>query len=294
MELRTIKAFVEVVRQNGFSNAAKTLYATQSTVSKAVRQLEDELGMPLMDRIGHGFRLTSAGEIVFRCGVSMLEQSAKMMTELEELQGMQRGTFRMGFPSLGSNTLFADVFTAFRQKYPYVEIQMAEHGGKRLEELLLAGELELAASLLPVDEKLFDWQEICCEPMDLLTADDHPLAQRDKVTFPELATYPFVLYSPAFALNPIILDACRSCGFTPEIAAESVQLDFIIGLVAAKLGIALLPRMIARQRLHPHTKLTPVDSPAIFWHMALIWRRGAYLSPAARAWKELTRAHWSR
>lgn len=290
MELRAIRAFVEVVRQGGFSNAAKTVFATQSTVSKAVKQLEEELGIELLDRIGHRSRLTAAGEIVYRHGTAMLAQGHEMQVELEELRGLKRGVFRLGFPLIGSTTLFAGVFSAFRQKYPNVDLQLVEHGGKRLEELLLAGELDLAASLLPVSEEAFEWQEVRREPMDLLVSADHPLAQRTTVSFRDLAEFPLVLYAQGFALNPIILEACRSNGFSPQIAVQSGQVEFIIELVAANLGVALLPRLIANQRPHPHTRLIPIDQPAVFWHMALIWRRGGYLPPAARAWLELTRA----
>lgn len=289
MELRTIRAFIEVVRQGGFSHAAKIVFATQSTVSKAVKQLEDELGITLLDRIGHRSKLTAAGEIVYRHGTVMLAHGKEMQVELEELRGLKKGGLRIGFPPLGSNTLFASLFATFRQKYPNIDLHLVEHGGKRLEKLLLEGELDLAASLLPVSEE-FEWQEVRREPMDLLVAVDHPLAQRTTVSYKELAEFPFILYAPGFALNPIILEACRTNGFSPKIAAQSSQVEFIIELVAANLGVALLPRMIAHQLPHHNTRLITVDQPLIFWHMALIWRRGSYLSPAARAWLELARA----
>jgi len=288
MELRAIRAFVEVVRQGGFSNAARVLFATQSTVSKAVKQLEEELGILLLNRIGHRSKLTAAGEIVYRYGIAMLAHGKEMQVELDELRGLKRGALRVGFPPIGSNTLFAGLFATFRQQYPGVELHLVEHGGKRLEELLLEGELDLAASLLPVNEE-FEWQEVWREPMDLLVAADHPLAQRAKINFEELAEFPFILYAQGFALNPIILEACRINGFNPKIAAQSSQVDFIIELAAANLGVALLPRLIALQRLDHNIKLIPVDQPQIFWHIAMIWRRGGYVSPAAKAWLELAR-----
>ena len=85
----------------------------------------------------------------------------------------------------------------------------------------------------------------------------------------------------------MIIEACRQNGFTPKVAAHSSQIDFIIELVAVKLGVTFLPRMIAEQRPHPLTKRIPIGQPALYWHMALIWRRGGYLSPAARAWLDL-------
>src|SRR5690349_14851255 len=112
MELRTLRAFVEVVRQGGFSQAAKTVHATQSTVSKAVKQLEDEIGMPLLDRIGHRTRLTTAGEIVYPRAVRLLAERDDLIAELEELRGLKRGCLRLGLPPVGSSTLFAPLFAS--------------------------------------------------------------------------------------------------------------------------------------------------------------------------------------
>ena len=283
MDIRALRMFVEVVRQGGFSHAAKVVFATQSTVSKAVKQLEDELGLQLLERLGHRSRMTQAGEIVYRRALAILAQRDDLKSELEEFRGLKEGKLKLGFPLIGSNTLFARRFADYRSRYPGVELQLVEHGAKRLEEMVLTGDLDLAASLLPVSEE-FDWQELRREPIDALLAVDHSLACRDKLTFEMLADEPFILYGPGFALNPIILAACREGGFTPKITAQSSQIDFIIDLVATKLGIALLPRMIAEQRPHPMTRRIAIDQPAIYWHIALIWRRGGYLSPAAQAW----------
>ncbi|MCC3263345.1 LysR family transcriptional regulator, partial [Paenibacillus polymyxa] len=84
MELRTLRALVEVVRQGGFSQAAKVVHATQPTVSKAVRQLEDELGMPLLDRQAQPLRLTAAGEIVYRRAIAMLAERDDLRAELDD------------------------------------------------------------------------------------------------------------------------------------------------------------------------------------------------------------------
>jgi len=290
MEIRTLRAFVEVVRQGGFTQAAKTVFATQSTVSKAVRQLEDELGMQLLDRVGHRCTLTDAGKAVYRRAVTILAEGEDLKAEIEGLRGLMSGTLRLGFPPIASNALFARWFASYRSRYPGVELQLVEYGSKRLEELVLHGELDLAASLLPVSDH-FKWQELRREPIVALLAIDHPLAQSNTLTISALEDVPFVLFGEGFALNPIIIEACRKSGFTPKVAAYSSQINFIIELVAIKFGVCFLPRMIALQRQHPLIKCIPIEQPTIYWHMALIWRRGGYLSPAAQAWLELAGSH---
>jgi LysR substrate binding domain len=98
---------------------------------------------------------------------------------------------------------------------------------------------------------------------------------------------PFILFETGFALNRIILDACRRHGFEPALAAQSSQIDFIVELAAAGLGIGFLPRMIADQRKHSSVKRIPLSEPNTDWNIAMIWRRGGFLSHAAKAWLDL-------
>jgi DNA-binding transcriptional LysR family regulator len=292
MELRNLRAFVEVVRQGGFSEAAKVIHATQSTVSKAVKQLEDELGLHLLDRGARHSQPTAAGEIVYRRALSMLFERDDLINELDELRGLKRGVLRLGLPAIGSSAVFAPLFAIYRNRYPGIEIRLVEYGSKRLEEMLLEGELDLGASLLPVPEE-FEWQEVSKQPIDLLISSKHPLATRKSVKLEELAKLDFILYGEGFALDPIIVSACQRSGFTPTITARSGQIAFITELVVAGLGIGFLPRMIALERSRPGLSSVAVNDPGMVWDIAMIWRRGAYLPHAARAWLELARTQKS-
>lgn len=288
MEFRTIRAFVEVVRQGGFSQAAKVLFATQSTVSKAVRQLEGEIGLQLLDRHGQHSSLTAAGEAVYRRGLQLLAERDDLMSELDEIRGLKRGSLRLGLPIVGSSLLFAPLFAAYRQRYPGISVRLVEHGSDRLEEILRAGEIDFSASLLPVSAD-FEWQAVRREPLYVLLPAQHPLLRKPEVPLAALRDVPFVLFESGFTLNRMILGACSHHGFEPEVTARSSQIDFIVALVAAGLGVAFLPRMIAEQRAHPAVGLAKLTDPGIDWDMAMVWRRGAYLSHAATAWLDIVR-----
>lgn len=288
MEIRTLRAFVEVVRQGGFSRAAETVFATQSTVSKAVKQLESELGTPLLDRNGHRSTLTIAGEVVYRRAIRLLGERDSMLSELEDLRGLRRGQLRLGLPPIGSSTLFAPLFAAYRRRYPRIDIKLIEHGSDRLEEILRAGEIDLAASLLPVSDDI-EWQEVRREPLLAIMAPDHPLAGRERVNLADLRGQPLLLFEKGFAINRIILDACRRHGFEPEVTARSSQIDFLVELSGAGLGIAFLPRLIAARHGEAAVSRVLLDEPETDWAIAMVWRRSAYLSHAARAWLALVR-----
>jgi DNA-binding transcriptional LysR family regulator len=288
MNLRTVRAFVEVVRQGGFSQAAEVVSLTQSTVSKAVKTLEDEMGAPLLNRLGHRNELTAAGEIVYRRALVLLAEHNDLVAEINDLRGLKRGVLRIGLPPVGCGVLFATMFATYRSRYPDIDIELTEYGSKKLRDCLEAGEVDLAALLLPMDAG-FDYQPVRNEPLMAVLPIGHALALRKHIDFVDLADSPFILFEAGFALNAKILAACERKGVTPKVTARSGQIDFIVDLVSAGLGVAFLPRMLAYKHQHPGIALIPLDEPHTDWHIALAWRASAHLPPAALAWLELAR-----
>jgi DNA-binding transcriptional LysR family regulator len=288
MEIRTLRAFVEVVRQGGFSQAAKVVFATQSTVSKAVKQLESEFGVMLLDRVGHRSTPTTAGKIVYRCALRILAERDDLVSELDEVRGLKRGLLRLGLPPMVSSILFAPLLATYRKRYPGIDIRLVETGIDRLKDTLSAGDIDFAALTVPVLET-FEWQSVSREPLMVLLPALQIAANKKSIDLTDLKQMPFILFESGFAISRIVADACRQAGFEPTVAARSTQLDFIVELVAAGMGIAFLPRMVADQRRHPLLRSLLLANPTIDLHIAMTWRRGAYLSHAAKAWLLLVR-----
>lgn len=286
MDFRSLEVFAEVVRQGGFSAAAKALNTTQPTVTKAVQQLEHDCGAVLLDRLTRGVRLTSAGETVLRRATAMMTEREHLLAELADQRGLQTGRLKLGLPTLGSSTLFAPLFAAFRKRYPGIEIDLHEHGSKRLEEAVRAGEIELGVSLRPIPDD-FEWSAVCDEPMMALLPPGHPICGRSSIKLTEIAHDPIILFEQGFALNGIIAAACRRRRFALREAARSGHADFIIALVAAGLGIALLPRIVVAARNPLSVETAFVDEPDLRWQPGFIWRKDATLSPAANRWLAL-------
>jgi DNA-binding transcriptional LysR family regulator len=123
--------------------------------------------------------------------------------------------------------------------------------------------------------------------MVALVARNHPLASRSAIALRELKDTPFIMFEPGFSLHRIMLDASRRSGFEPTIGALSSQIEFMIELVGAGMGVAFLPRMIAAQRRHPAVDHVVLNEPVVEWSMSMAWRRNGYLSDAAQAWRSL-------
>ncbi|WPJ95590.1 LysR family transcriptional regulator [Coraliomargarita algicola] len=286
MELRHLEYFVSVVRLGSFTAAAKALGTTQPTVSKALSILEHECGARLLDRLSEGVKVTDLGEVVLRRATAMLAEREYLQAEIAAHKGLVTGHLRLGLPALGSSVLFAPLVAAYRQRYPGIEIDLHEQGSRRLEEMVRSGQIEMGATLAPVPSD-FEWQAVVDEPMLALLPRGHPLAGRRAVKFDELVSSPFITFEEGFVLNVILAKACRARNVTLNVAARGAHADFIIALVAAGLGVSLLPRVEVESRGQLSVFTALIDEPDLRWRLGLMWRRSLPLSPAASRWLDL-------
>ncbi|WP_295897770.1 LysR family transcriptional regulator [uncultured Bartonella sp.] len=292
MQIRTLEAFVEIIRQNGFSAAAKILNSTQSTVSKSLAQLESRYATKLVNRNKGKIELTAAGEYVFRHAQRILAEEDAMAREIAELKGLKRGVLKIGLPPIGSSELFAPVLARYTASHPHIDINIVEHGSKKLEELVLSGAIELAGSLVPIANG-FDYQDVRNDPVVALMP-TNLAGERTTITTKELVEYPFVLFASQFALTPLVINTFHKKGLQPIVSARSSQIDFLFGLVAAGMGVGFLPRMIAEKRNVKNVKMVEISDTIIEWHMALIWRSNSHISYAAREWLRLSSQYHSQ
>jgi DNA-binding transcriptional LysR family regulator len=283
IDARRLRVFVEVVRQGGFSRAAARLHATQPTVSKAVQQLEAALHVRLLDRVGRRIGLTAAGELVYRRAVPLLAQGDDLMSELAELRGLKSGVLRIGFPRLGASALFARMFALFRRRHPAIEVGVGVHSGMKMRELVRSGELELGVLGNPIEPE-FEQQEIRTEPFMVLLPREHAAAGRRSVTLGRLAGMPAIFPDEDSVLHRNLVGAYQRAGVAPRVATRCHDADLMFELVAAGVGIAFLPRVLAQQHRHRSVRSVVLSDPACQWSIAFCWRRGAHLSAATQAW----------
>ena len=289
MDLRPLRYFVEVVRHRSFTRAAELLHISQPSISKMIRNLEEELGAVLLDRSARGVALTDAGQVVYARAQQVISGLEDLTTELNDLAGLVRGTVRVGMPPMVGVSFFPHVIAAFHAQHPKVRIRLYEFGAKHVEQAVAEGALDLGIALLPVDEELFETFPFVEERLRLVVHPEHPLAGRPDVTMRELDRQDFILFREDFALHDRILRAFQQAGAEPEVVCESSQWDFIGEMVAANLGVALLPEPICRRLDARRVAFAEMAGPIIPWHLAVIWRKDRYLSFAARGWIEFAR-----
>ena len=282
MELRSLRAFVEVAKRGGFTAAAEQLSLTQSAVSKLVARLEEELGCPLFQRHRHQAELTDGGRVVLQYAEKMLSSAADIAQALSDLDDLQRGELRIGIPPLGPG-LFVPQIREFKRRYPNIELKLFEDGSHAIAQALTNGQLDLGGLLAPLDDARFEHRMLIDDKLVLLAPAKSYWAKRDEVKLRELAEEPFILFPPAYALNDRIIEACHQQSFTPQVVGRSGQISFIMEMVRHGIGITLLPSSTLNQVDRRAFSICTL-APQIPWRIDLAWVRGSFMSAAARGW----------
>ncbi|WP_419204296.1 LysR family transcriptional regulator [Bordetella trematum] len=284
MDIRALRYFVETVRCASFTQAAKNLFVTQSTVSKMIRQLEEEVGTPLLIRDGHTARPTDTGRIVHERGVQILGAMRQLNAELREATALTKGELEVGIPPM-INVLFIPVVQCFRERHPQIRLSLREGTGQEVERLVGAGELEIGATVLPVASPgPLQAQRFGSHPLWVVGPADVAWAGKKTLSLSALRDVPLLIPTEDFALTRRLRQACEGAGFEPNIAAQSAHWDFLAGMAAAGLGTAILPEPLVQRLKTRGLALARLARSGVQWEPGHIWVRDRYLSFAARAW----------
>jgi DNA-binding transcriptional LysR family regulator len=242
-----LRVLVEVAQRGSFSAAAEELSYTQSAVSQQIATLEAEVGMTLLERHARGVRLTPAGEVLYEHAEGVLARLEAAEAELAAIAGLRAGRLRMAsFPTAGA-TLMPLAIATFRSGHPDVELTLAEGEPEQIAPRLLAGELDLAL-LFEFAEPLAGMEglsrvELLADPMYLALPQWHPLAKKSDLRLEDLSGEAWVQTSRESPCARHVVRCCHVAGFEPNVAFESDDYQTVQGLVAAGVGVALIPEL---------------------------------------------------
>jgi DNA-binding transcriptional LysR family regulator len=249
VKLRQLEYFVMVADEGGFNRAAQRLHVAQPSLSVQIKALEDEVGAQLLERDKHHVFLTQAGKRFQQHARAILSLAETAKVEARCAEAGELGALNVGY---SASAMFTDVLPAairqFRQQFPYVVLTL--HDIPSLEQLhgLLERTLDLAILRkpevrVPAGIEINEWYRA---PLVVALQQDHPLARRPSVSLSQLKEEPFVTYprEAGTGLYWQILDICAHAGFRPRVAREVLEPSTIIGLVAAGVGVAIVPQGI--------------------------------------------------
>ncbi|TGE37442.1 LysR family transcriptional regulator [Desulfosporosinus fructosivorans] len=280
MEIRHLEYFMEVSRYKSFSKAAEVTHTSQPSISKAIKDLEIELGITLFYRSTKYVKLTDAGEAILEQAQQIVSSFRNINAQLEGLTKMQTGKIHIGLPPITAVTTFSHLLGAFKSEYPKIHIQLYEFGPKKIEASLQDGLLDIGI-FTPEDSDHFEWIWFEQDPLSVIMHPTHRLAQCCNVDYEDFYGEQIILYNSDYKLHDIIIEGCRRAGVNPEIAFETSQRELMTQMVAANLGLALLPSKICKD-LNPEVIVSrPFSDSQLCLQLALVWKKGRYLPHAA-------------
>lgn len=283
MELRQLQYFKEVAKREHISEAALSLHVAQSAISRQISNLEKELGVQLFDRIGRNIKLTSIGK-------DFLVHVERALTELDFGVEMvntylnpEKGIIRIGFPSSFATQLLPSVISAFRKEHPDVKFQLRQGNYHYLVDSVKNRDINLSfIGPLPQQEPDLQSTELFTEQFSLLVPHHHRLSKQPFVHLIELKNEPFILFPDDFVLHQTVVAACRSVGFQPQISTIGEDLDAIKGLVAAGLGITILPESTLTEHGLRFTQKIRIQTPVLQRTVGLITSKTRELTPSEK------------
>jgi LysR family transcriptional regulator, cyn operon transcriptional activator len=279
MNFRHLRTFVAIADAGGIHRAAARLNLSQPAASRQIHALEDELGVPLFDRVGRRVELTSEGEDLLRRSRRLLAEAASLTERADALKKGETGLLRVGAsPQVIENSL-ADFLDRHRQHHPGVEVHLIEDGGANLPRRLQAGHVLFA--LMAVDDERFPSRLLYPVCSLAVLPKGHRLAHRRTLDVTELADEPLLLLRSGFASRDWFDAACSVAHIGPRVVLESGAPHTTIALAGAGYGIAVVPStvQIPRQRVRA-MPLVQRGAPIGRW-LRIAWDPERFLAPYA-------------
>ncbi len=284
MNLQHLRYFLAVARTGRFTLAARQLHVTQPTVSSAVAELEEKLGVRLFHR-GRQVALTVEGR-------TLVDYAMRIEDLLDEAQERVSGgvpqpgdSFRFGAIDAAVIYLLPQVLRAYVAEHPDVELAIEVGPTSRdLVEQVLANRVEFAVISLPYEQPRLRTLSILTDAMPLVVGPSHPLANRRRVRIQDIAAEPFILFQPDSVSRRIVDEHFAEAGFTPRAVMEMRSPEAMRKLVEAGVGISFLPQITVAESLASGAlRQVAVTGLSLHREIGLAWRQGRYFGPAVRA-----------
>ena len=289
MELRQLYYFVKVARKQHVTRASEELHVAQSAVSRQIHQLEEELGVPLFAQKGRNVQLTPVGRMFLGRVEAILADLDRAVQEIREFLDPERGEVRIGFPHSLGISMLPTAIAAFRKEHPNVRFRLRQGTYSSLIRDVIQGDVDLAfVSPFPENHDRVVGELLLTEELYAVLPPQHPLAGRSEIRLDELRDEPFVMFSEMYSLRGIVLDACRKAGFVPNVGFEGEETDTIRSLVAAGMGVSLLPEMALVETGPLMPAKVKLSEPRVTRTIGIVRRKGEKLPIAAEMFRRFT------
>lgn len=248
MELRHLRYFLAVAATQNFTRAADRLHVSQPSLSVQIRNLEDELGTPLFDRLGRTVQLTQAGELFHEHAERAMREMERATLLVQELQGAQRGRLVVGALATVNSYLIPLLVSQFKQRFPGIHLQVHSQPSAEIVNGLLANRLDIGICLLPISHKELTTVPLFDERLVLVAPTRSRLTQ-SRLRMQDLAGLPLILMPADYCLRKMVEAECVEARIKTQVVLEMTSPEGILQAVAEGAGLTILPELYVRLRL---------------------------------------------
>lgn len=293
MTVEELRWFVAVADGDTVTAAAAKLHVSQPALSRALARVQAHVGVPLFDRRGRRLQLNRHGRVLREHVRRALAELDAGQHAIAEEASAQRGTVVLAFLHTLGSWLVPALLREFAVAHPDVRLRLAQDSAATMLAMLRDGDVDLViTSPRPADPSV-GWRPLTTEPLRLAVPPGHRLAQRRRVRLAEVADDAFVAMKPEYGLRGLTDELCAAAGFTPRVAFEGDDIGTLRGLVAAGLGVALLPPPHVaggeiEQPATPHLQVADRGARRV---LGLAWDATRYRAPAAEAFRAFVLRH---
>ena len=291
MELRQLRYLVALADERHFTRAAERMRIAQPALSQQVRKLERETGVPLVDRTTRRVHMTEAGELLVAHARRVLAELDDARAELQQLTGLLSGRVTIGLTQTPGPLDIVRLLAGFHARHAHVELAVREDLSTTLADALRDDALDLAflSIVEEADRRGLELRPLAVEPLVAVLPEGHRLAGRARLRIADLAGEELVAFTEGATIRTAVERAAREAGFEPRLAFETNELSRARALVAAGLGIAVMPRSDA-EAPGPPVRVAALRAPTLVHRISLCWRAGKRHAPATRAVLEQVRS----
>jgi LysR family transcriptional regulator, low CO2-responsive transcriptional regulator len=289
MDFDQLRTFVEVAKLGSFSRAGQKVYRSQSAVSAQIRQLEQEYGEKLLDRVGKSVRLTPAGEVLFEYAGKLLALRNESQRAVADQAATPRGMLSIGANEATCLYVLPEIFEEYHRLYPAVRISIYRNFSRKILERVEEGTVDVGIATLPVKSSCLRVHPIFRDRIMLMASAGSPLAKRKSVRTSEIVDQPLIF--PKTGSTRRMLDKLfRPYRARLRVTMELPSVGMIKRFVADGLGVSLISASFARDEVRAgQVKLIPLEDVELWRVLGLVYRHDRTLPRAATAFIELIR-----
>lgn len=282
MELLQLQYFLAVARLEHMTEAARSLHVTQSSLSKTIGRLEEDLGVPLFDRNGRRLRLNEFGSSFLRRAERALFELEQGRQELKDLSRLEHNTLELAVTA--ASTL-PNILRAFRKKQPHIHFHVQMLTTQEMVKRLLRGEVDFCLSSPSIEAEDIESIVVFNDPILVAVPKGHRLADRTSVALAELKEEWFVGVKRGYGTRDLADTVCKSAGFNPNYVYEGDEPSRLISLVEAEIGIAFIPG--TARDIRANLSYLQVENHEMVREIALLWNKNRYISRAGHEFREV-------